>query len=69
MSEEFLRESLFRPFATTKSGGLGIGLAQCRTIVEAHGGTIAVVSRLGHGTTFTVDIPVAASRDKGGLSR
>lgn len=61
MSEEFMRDSLFRPFSTTKSGGLGIGLAQCRTIVEAHGGTIAVDSRLGHGTTFTVEIPVQAA--------
>ena len=64
MTEEFVRDSLFRPFATTKSGGLGIGLAQCRSIVEAHGGTIAVDSRLGHGTTFTVELPVGAGNGK-----
>jgi hypothetical protein len=66
MSEEFVRDSLFRPFATTKSGGLGIGLAQCRTIVEAHGGAITVDSRLGHGTTFTVDLPVRSERSARG---
>lgn len=57
MSEEFLRTRLFRPFSTTKSNGLGVGLAQCRSIVDAHGGTIDVVSRRGEGTTFTVRIP------------
>jgi putative PEP-CTERM system histidine kinase len=57
MSEEFMRSSLFRPFATTKPGGLGVGLAQSRSIVEAHGGTIDVESRPGAGTRFTVRMP------------
>lgn len=57
MNEEFLRTRLFRPFATTKPNGLGIGLAQSRSIVEAHGGRIEVRSRPGAGTTFTVHIP------------
>ena len=57
MNEEFLRSRLFRPFATTKPNGLGIGLAQSRSIVEAHGGRIEVRSRLGAGTTFTVHVP------------
>ncbi|MEO5989220.1 MAG: XrtA/PEP-CTERM system histidine kinase PrsK [Candidatus Eisenbacteria bacterium] len=57
MNEEFLRTRLFRPFATTKPNGLGIGLAQSRSIVEAHGGRIEVRSRLGAGTTFTVHVP------------
>ena len=59
MSEEFVRTRLFRPFATTKRGGLGIGLAQCRGIVDAHGGSIEVCSRAGEGTTFTVRLPAA----------
>jgi len=58
MSEEFVRTALFRPFATTKEEGLGIGLAQCRSIVEAHGGTIRASSRAGQGTTFEVVLPL-----------
>ncbi|TMQ70449.1 MAG: PEP-CTERM system histidine kinase PrsK [Candidatus Eisenbacteria bacterium] len=57
MSEEFLRHSLFRPFATTKASGLGIGLMQSKAIVEAHGGTIRVESRPGRGTRFEVSLP------------
>ncbi|HYM82273.1 MAG TPA: XrtA/PEP-CTERM system histidine kinase PrsK [Candidatus Limnocylindria bacterium] len=63
MTEEFIRESLFRPFATTKIAGLGIGLAQSKAIVEAHGGTIAVESQIGKGTRFEVDVP-ARSADR-----
>ncbi len=54
MSEEFLAQSLFRPFQTTKRHGLGIGMFQTKMIVEAHGGRIAVSSRVGHGTKFQV---------------
>ena len=60
MSQDFIRTSLFRPFATTKASGLGIGLVQCKSIVEAHGGGIAVDSRPNQGTTFTVRIPADA---------
>lgn len=52
--EEFLRTQLFSPFKTTKKKGLGIGLYQCRQIVEAHGGRIDVESTVGVGTVFTV---------------
>jgi len=58
MSDEFLRHGLFKPFATTKAGGLGIGLTQCRSIVEAHGGTIDVESQVGTGSRFRVELPV-----------
>jgi hypothetical protein len=58
MSPEFVRESLFRPFATTKPSGLGVGLMQCKGIVEAHGGSISVESRLGRGTRFEIRVPI-----------
>jgi PAS domain S-box-containing protein len=52
---------LFDPFRGTERGstrrGLGLGLFITRHIVEAHGGSIAVVSREGDGTTFTVRLP------------
>jgi signal transduction histidine kinase len=40
-------------------GGLGLGLYTCRTIVEAMGGVVAVQSELGHGSTFTVELPLS----------
>ena len=39
------------------TGGAGLGLAICRAIVEAHGGTIAAESTLGHGARFIIDLP------------
>jgi putative PEP-CTERM system histidine kinase len=59
MSENFIRERLFRPFETTKRKGFGIGLYQSRQIVEAHGGRIEVKSSVGEGTEFTVWLPLA----------
>jgi putative PEP-CTERM system histidine kinase len=58
MSEEFLRTQLFRPFATTKKKGLGIGMYQTKMIVEAHNGRILVDSKPGAGTTFRILLPV-----------
>jgi putative PEP-CTERM system histidine kinase len=58
MSPEFLTKGLFRPFQTTKKGGLGIGMFQSKMIVEAHGGRIAVASEVGKGTTFQVFLPL-----------
>jgi putative PEP-CTERM system histidine kinase len=64
MSEQFLRESLFVPFRTTKRGGWGIGLYQVKEIVERHGGTLAVTSKEGSGTTFQITLPTIASQNR-----
>lgn len=57
MSKEFIQGSLFHPFKTTKEGGFGIGLYQCKTIIEAHGGSIEVESEEGKRTTFSIRLP------------
>lgn len=58
MDAEFVQTRLFRPFQSTKSKGLGIGLFQSRMIVEAHGGEMGVESQPGRGTLFRVLLPV-----------
>jgi C4-dicarboxylate-specific signal transduction histidine kinase len=50
---------VFEPFHTTKSGGLGLGLAICRSIVEAHHGSIAVENNPGGGATVRLVLPVS----------
>ena len=60
MSERFIAERLFHPFATTKRKGVGLGLYTCREVVSANGGTIEVESKQGAGTTFRVVLPSAA---------
>ncbi|MFO0596030.1 MAG: ATP-binding protein [Myxococcaceae bacterium] len=49
--------NIFVPFFTTKSKGTGLGLAICQRIVKNHGGTIAVQSKVGEGSTFTIRLP------------
>jgi len=57
MTPEFVRNSLFRPFQTTKKKGTGIGLYHCKRIVEAHEGRLDVRSELSKGTAVTVVWP------------
>ncbi|MDB5697773.1 MAG: domain S-box protein [Alphaproteobacteria bacterium] len=54
-----VRDALFSPFRSTKSGGLGIGLSISRTIVEAHHGKIWAEDRPGGGTVFRFTLPRA----------
>jgi putative PEP-CTERM system histidine kinase len=59
MRAEFVKNLLFRPFHSTKTKGLGIGMFQCKKIIAAHGGSISVESQPGKGTCFTILLPLA----------
>jgi signal transduction histidine kinase len=56
--DEETRESIFTPFFTRKTRGIGLGLAVTKRVVEAHGGTIAVQSTPSAGSSFTLTLPV-----------
>jgi len=56
-------ETLFRPAQTNRPGGLGVGLYQCKQIVEAHKGTIQVRSEVGKGTQVRIELPLAMHSD------
>lgn len=61
IAEEALGK-LFTPLFTTKAKGMGMSLAICKRVVEAHDGKIAVKSKVGEGTTVTVTLPMVSSR-------
>jgi signal transduction histidine kinase len=52
-------DRIFEPFFTTKSTGTGVGLAVCRSIVEAHGGQLTASPNIPFGTIFRVALPQA----------
>ncbi len=60
MSEDFVRERLFRPFETTKPDGVGLGLFTASQIVRHHGGSIRVRSVAEEGTVVRLGFPAAA---------
>ncbi|WP_432239133.1 XrtA/PEP-CTERM system histidine kinase PrsK [Herbaspirillum robiniae] len=60
MSEEFIRRRLFKPFETTKSAGMGIGVFESREYVQALGGTLHVESVEAVGTRFFIRLPLLA---------
>lgn len=60
MSPEFVRNSLFKPFVSSKNGGFGIGAFEAREIVRSMGGRLEVDSREGLGTRFIISFPLAA---------
>ncbi len=59
MTADFINGSLFRPFASTKVGGFGVGAYEARAIVAAMGGRITVRSAPGDGTQMTIWLPGA----------
>lgn len=62
MDAEFVRHKLFRAFVTTKGAeGMGIGAFQAREYVRLLGGEVEVQSKPGHGTTFSINLPLATT--------
>ena len=53
-------DRIFDPFVTTKAGGMGLGLAISRTIIEAHGGRIQAENAAGGGAVIRFTLPIAA---------
>ncbi|MDB5841185.1 MAG: prsK, partial [Herminiimonas sp.] len=66
MSEEFIRDRLFKPFETTKSAGMGVGAFESREYIHELGGQLEVVSSPASGTTFKVVLPLFTDVDSSG---
>ncbi len=56
-------ETVFQPFVTSKTTGMGVGLSICRTIVNAHGGRLWAEARTGGGAVFRFTLPTAMPRE------
>jgi signal transduction histidine kinase len=56
-------KKIFEPFYTTKAQGLGLGMPYSRRIIEQHGGSISLSSRVGEGTTISVMLPAAQQQE------
>jgi two-component system, cell cycle sensor histidine kinase and response regulator CckA len=64
-----VQQRLFEPFFTTKgSSGTGLGLLMVREAAQAHGGSVAIASTVGTGTTITIDVPACARPPSGPMA-
>lgn len=69
MDEHFVRNELFRPFKSTKSGGYGIGAFESREFVRELGGRMDVISAPGKGTTIRISVPALNAAQENELAR
>jgi signal transduction histidine kinase len=67
MSQEFIRDRLFKPFQTTKQAGMGIGAYESFQYVQELGGRIDVTSELTKGTTVTLLLPLFDTQNQSDL--
>jgi putative PEP-CTERM system histidine kinase len=67
MSEDFVRNQLFRPFSTTKHSGMGIGSYESAQYIRELGGSMNVDSEVGQGTVITVLLPLFESQRQSDL--
>ena len=63
MDAAFVRDELFQPFRSTKSGGYGIGAFQTRELIRTAGGDLEVISKKGGGTTMRILLPLVTERE------
>jgi len=63
MDNTFIRDELFIPFRSTKSGGYGIGAFQTRELIRMSGGDLEVISERGVGTTMRILLPLVPERE------
>ncbi len=69
MSREFIDTQLFKPFSSTKEHGMGIGAFESREYIREVGGSLAVASTEGHGTRFSIRLPVHGETSATSLER
>ncbi|MEO7128720.1 MAG: XrtA/PEP-CTERM system histidine kinase PrsK, partial [Rhodoferax sp.] len=67
MSQDFIRDRLFKPFQTTKDAGMGIGAYESYQYVQELGGRIEVTSELGRGTAITILLPLFETQTESDL--
>jgi len=63
MDDAFVRDELFLPFRSTKSGGYGIGAFQTRELIRMAGGDLEVISEKGFGTRMRIILPLVSERE------